>query len=161
MKLFSKLAGGVVLAIAASSAAAAPVYVGSWDLYSGADWWTAAAPILSGQEAAASLFGGVASDYLISTNGADAADINYSAWYDVFSGSLRIDLQDYRVDSGDLGVYDAIGDTSAMVQDHASGLSLINYAFRRTTGVPEPLPLALMSLGLAGMALVRRRRKQK
>jgi hypothetical protein len=47
-----------------------------------------------------------------------------------------------------------------MIRDNASGLNLINYAFRQAASVPEPLPLALMSLGLAGMALARRR-KQK
>jgi hypothetical protein len=160
MKLFNKLGAMVLLAIAAASASAAPVYVGSWDLYSGEFWYTGSAPVLSGRDAAAALFGGVASDYVISTKGSGAADIDFSAWYDVYGRGVHIDLQDYRVDSGDLGIYDTTGDTSAMIRDNASGLNLINYAFRQTASVPEPLPLALMSLGLAGMALARRR-KQK
>jgi hypothetical protein len=159
MKVINKLLGALLLAIASAAASAAPVYVGSWDLYSGEFWSTASAPILSGQDAAAALFGGVASDYVISTKGSDAADIDFSAWYDVYGGGLHIDLQDYRVDSGDLGIYDATGDTSAMIRDNAQGLDLMNYAFRVTASVPEPLPLALMSLGLAGMALARRRKR--
>lgn len=161
MKLFNKLSGMALLALATSSASAAPVYMGSWDLYSGGSWLSFDAPILSGQDAAAYLFGGVAGDYVISTKGDDVANIDFSAWYDVYgggAGGVHIDRQDYRVDSGDLGVYDTAGDTSAMVEDNARGLGAINYAFRAPASVPEPMPVALMSLGLASMALARRRR---
>jgi hypothetical protein len=134
------------------------VYVGSWDLYSNGSWMSFDAPILSGQDAAAYLFGGVASDYVISTQGTNVANIDFSAWYDVYGSGIRFDAQDYRVDTGEPGIYDTDGDTSAMVEDNARGLGLVNYAFRQAASVPEPLPLALMSLGLAGMALARRRR---
>jgi hypothetical protein len=160
MKLTKKLLAAVILAGSAASAFAAPSYVGSWDLYSGADWH-AHPPTYTAQEAAAALFGGLASDYLISTVGIDAALINQMGWYDQYGIGPATFAQDYRVDGGVVGQYDINGDTSAMIMDNAAGGNLINYAFRvDSTGadVPEPLSLGLMGLGLAGLAAARRRK---
>lgn len=158
MNILKKVLGGAILALAAAGASAAPVFVGSWDLYSGVNWWTGEAPTYTGQEAAAALFGGSASDYVISTNGSNVADINQSAWYDQYGIGPAIFAQDYRHDTFNIGVYDTYGDTSAMIRDNAGGQNLMNYAFRVDgANVPEPLTVGLMGLGLAGMAVARRR----
>lgn len=159
MKLTKNLLAAAILAGAAASAFATPIYVGSWDLFSGADFHDKP-PTYTAQEAAASLFGGLASDYLISTLGDNAALINRMGWYDQYGDGPSQYAQDYREDDGVPGRYDARGDTSAMVMDNADGWGLINYAFRvDSADVPEPLSLGLMGLGLAGLAAVRRRRK--
>ena len=158
MKLAKKLLAAVILAGAAVPAIAAPIYVGSWNLYSGQDW-SDHPPTYTAQEAAALLFGGVAGDYLISTVGKNAGSINEKAWYDQYGIGVGLFAQDYRVDHGDLGKYDVYGDTSAMIMDTAGILNPVNYAFRvDSTDVPEPLSLSLMGLGLAGLAVVRRRK---
>lgn len=164
MNVLSKLACSVALALAAASASADVIYVGSWDLYSGMSFFPGSAPALSGQQAAASLFGGNASDYLISTKGDDAASIDLSAWYFVYGDSGYIKgLQDLLVDDDGLGFYDHWRDTSAMVIDGEWNPGVKNYAFRLVptapAGVPEPLSCALMGVGLAGMALARRRKQ--
>jgi hypothetical protein len=159
MKLTKNLLAAAILAGAAASAFATPTYVGSWDLFSGADYYDKP-PTYTAQEAAALLFGGLASDYLISTLGDNAALINGMAWYDQYVDGPSIFAQNYREDHGVLGQYDTRGDTSAMVMDNANGWGLINYAFRveRSADVPEPLSLGLMGLGLAGLAAARRRK---
>lgn len=154
---------------ASALAAAAPIFAGQWDLYSGPYWEDNPAPaILSGQQAAALLFGGSASDYVISTAGKNIADINYSAWYDqlgIPDGQTQF-AQDYRFDSNGNGLYDASFDVSAMVMDHpytgAGPYPYVNYAFRLEKNgaeVPEPFSVGLMGAGLLGLAMVRRRRR--
>jgi hypothetical protein len=160
MKLTTKLLAAAVLAGAAVSAAAAPTFVGSWNLFSGEGYWNGV-PTYTAQEAAAVLFGGSASDYMISTLGSDVAAINERAWYDQYGLGPAQFAQDYRVDSGVIGLYDVSGDSSAMIIDNAGGRGLINYAFRvdsTNADVPEPLSLGLMGLGLAGLATARRRK---
>jgi hypothetical protein len=152
---------------ASALASAMPVFVGEWELYSGA-YRQDNPPVLSGQQAAAMLFGGSASDYLISTAGADAADINRLAWYDHYGyrDSQAEHAQDYYADANGNGLYDWEKDASAMVMDHAYNgpgpYPFVNYAFRvqADTAVPEPLSVGLMGAGLLGLALalVRRRR---
>jgi hypothetical protein len=152
---------------ASAMASATPIFAGQWNLYSNPYWMTDPGPTsLTGQEAAALLFGGSASDYLISTVGPNAADINSMAWYDIYAYANRLGqyAQDYKVDGNGNGFYDGWGDSSAMVMDHDytdAGFSHVNYAFRvqDDAAVPEPFTVGLMGAGLLVLALIRRRKR--
>lgn len=172
-------AGAMTFAVAANATA---TYVGSWEVDQGPGWWSAppTGPLAyTGQEAAALLFGGSASDYAISTVSSDPNQINNMAWYSVIGyygnqnngGSLL--SQNYN--SKYLGQYygptsgypynDPNAAASAYVWDNAQGSTFTNYAFRLTNvggAVPEPATWAMMLIGFgaAGFA-VRRSRKQK
>lgn len=133
-------------------------YVGSWQVGDpGAPLWNDSAfspdgpPAYTGQEAAALLFGGIASDYAISTISNDPSLINNSSWYSVWGGgppsapfaenySNKYLGQFYGPQSGGSGT------ASAYVKDWCGpeimfGNCGINYAFRSTAAVPGPLPL--------------------
>src|SRR5688572_6549717 len=68
------------LAVSGTVAIAAPVFVGSFEVDDG-PFWTTNPPVFSGREAAALLFGGVPTDYAISTVDNNPANINNMAWY--------------------------------------------------------------------------------
>lgn len=142
-----------------SSLIAAPIYVGSWDTYNtdGPDWSDFTTPTYTGQEVAALLFGGNATDYVISTVGPDPLAINNMVWLDQIYIGTGLFGESYRVDSNGNGIYDIQGDTSAWVRDNGQGDGLINYAFliEQTPGgtVPAPAPLLLLGIGLAALGL--------
>lgn len=166
MKLIKRTLATILLSASAIAASAAPVFVGSWNLNDGPYWNDIASPTLyTGQGAAALLFGGVASDYVISTVSANVADIDFNAWYDQYGFTPTQFAQDYLNDHGDAGMYDAWYDASAFVRDHpytgGGAYPYVNYAFRvdaATTDVPEPMSVGLLGAGLFGLALARRRR---
>jgi hypothetical protein len=170
------LLSAVALAAFAVPAAAnaAAVFVGSWDVYNGPSWSNSPpnGPLAyTGQEAAALLFGGSASDYAISTVDNTVANINNKAWYDVIGVGGNIFAENYSnkylgqfygPTSGYNccgGAYTNINAASAYVQDNLQGANAINFAFRIDRGgVPEPAAWAMMlaGFGLVGSAMRRR-----
>ena len=169
------LGAAMAVSVSAMGANAATTFVGSWDVYNAAaPQWAGSPPngplAYTAQEAAALLYGGVASDYVISTVDASVANINNMGWYDVIGFGGKQFAQSYS--SKYLGLY--YGPTSgyacgaactidtnaasAFVRDNLSGQNRINFAFR-IDAVPEPATWALMitGFGLVGATLRRRR----
>lgn len=136
-------------------------YVGSWSIGDGPSW-TTNPDVYSGQEAAAFLFGGNASDYVISTISNNPAEINFLTFLDGWGDTqyvLNPQSQSWKLDSGAPGYNDPYGGPaySAYVYDHfGPGSIYVNYAFRVNQGVPEPTTMLLLGFGLAGLAGVRR-----
>ncbi len=164
-----------VSAMGAGAASAATVFVGSWHVGDGA-LWTTNPTVYTAQEAAALLFGGVASDYAISTIDNQVANINNLAHVDGWGDGQYLTgtvAENFSLDSGPPGYNDPFGGPSysAYVLDHscfnrysnindvcAAGEPGVNYAFR-INAVPEPATWALMitGFGLVGATLRRRR----
>jgi hypothetical protein len=175
MKMLAGAAAAAAVALgSAAPASAALVYVGSWEVDQGPAWYSAPpnGPLAyTGQQAAALLFGGSASEYVISTNGSSVADINDEAWYSVIGydgnqgngGSLFPD----NYSSTYLGLYygptdgypygDPSAPASAYVSDNAQGPTFTNYAF---INVPEPATWALLILGVGMVGFAARRRTE-
>lgn len=142
-------------------------YVGSWHVSDGPNWTTNPA-VYSGQEAAAYLFGGSASEYAISTISSNPSDINFSAFLDGWADAQYLynpQPQDWKLDMGLPGYNDPSGIAtaySAFVQDHSYGENpFINFAFRvdNAAPVPEPGTFAMLAAGLGGLAIWRKRRQ--
>lgn len=157
-------------------AQAMPVFVGSWEVGSGMTWsQQPTPPTLSGQGAAALLFGGSALDYFISSVGSNPLNINHSAWVDHYGIGIRLETESFVADINGNGLYDTRNDSSAYIHDNdpacmnrygnpgaaCSGQQYVNYAFRvgQPANVPEPASIALTGLGLLGLAAVRRAKK--
>jgi hypothetical protein len=148
---------GFGLLASAPAHAVTYTYVGSWEVDQGPSWETSPTAY-SGQQAAALLFGGTASEYVISTVNNNVLDINFENWistYGVAGGEIVAD--NYLVSNA--GRYSTHGDTSAYVQDNAVGSEFTNFAFI-VTGVPEPSTWAMMILGFFGLGFMAYRRKQ-
>ena len=108
-------------------------YVGSWELGIGPAYGTNP-PVYTGQQTAALLFGGLPSQYAISTISNNAAQINFMTWLDgwgVHNGTLAADNYSKVTGTG----YNNPGGTgtafSAYVQDAFDGTdpAFTNYAF--------------------------------
>lgn len=165
-KISLRIAALLVGLSTSASAMAVPTYtyVGFWDVYSGMPWDTPSLPTYTGQQAAAAIFGGSPSDYVISTVDDAVANIDHMAWVDIYRTGFvtpanNLVAENYVVDTGAAG-YNASGDTSAWVQDNGPSSTYFNYAFRidnKNNRVPEPVSLALVGLGFFGIGVARRR----
>src|SRR5690349_6543775 len=116
-------AAAAALALSAGAANAVTyVFAGSWFVGQGPAFQTGPT-VYSAVEAAALLFGGVASDYAISTIDSNVANINFLAHADQYGAAptfiTTTVAQDFKQDLGPAG-YNTVGDTSAYVLDHAS-----------------------------------------
>jgi hypothetical protein len=140
------------------------VYAGSWQVDQGPNW-TTVPTAYTGQEAAAFLFGGVASDYAISSIDNNFANINNQNWVSTWGGACSSNFpcgtlaaENFKISTG--GLYQNIGDTSAYADDWAIGSQYTNFAFKALVGaVPEPATWSMMILGfgLVGASLRSRR----
>lgn len=158
------LAAATLLA-GAANAATTYTYVGTWTVDQG-PYWRDQPLAYTGQEAAALLFGGKASDYVTSTVDSDVADIDFSAWYSVIGFGEAIFADDYasKLPNGKYyegGGYSTNleGPASAYVADNSAQR---NFAFR-VTSVPEPTNIALMlaGVGLVGLQIKRRQARSQ
>ncbi len=164
-KIFAFLVMLSFLSSAAYAVTYTLTYMGSWRVDSGKNW--SKHPLAyTGQEAAALLFGGVPSDYLISTNGHDPSNIDYRAWYSVIGVSLGHKLrQNYDVSVSGGRYYDGApydntlngNAASAYVQDNAIGAQYTNYAFRLEPivllSLPESFPTMIGAFGVLFVSL--------
>ena len=162
---FKKWIVAALLAVPMLASAASYTFVGSWQVDQGAAWGTNP-PVYSGQEAAAFLFGGSASDYAISIVD-DINGITHTAWYDgwgVHSGTVQDNVfaENFHWDTGGTGYNSNPGTGnaySAYVYDGLIGPQFTNYAYR-VAAIPEPETYAMLLAGLGLMGAVARRKSK-
>ena len=162
--------GCFLLALLAMPLLAAPVLIGSFNVYDGPQW-TTDPQVMNAQQVAAMLYGGSPSDYSISVS---PSTITLTAWLDGWGDTTYLTTpapQNYSLSSEAGGGYNLAPSFSAWVCDHAdcaaygfpvnapqsgSNFNYTNYVFR-DAAVPEPASWAL--LGAGGFALFIRRRR--
>ncbi len=164
-KLRLAFASVVLSALLPVTAFAMPMFVGTFETDDGAGWWTNPESY-SAVEAAAIIFGGMADNYRISTNGSmDASTITDTGWYTIIGiGGGHEYADDFSQDIGPAG-YGGSGwhswdDISAYTRDNAQGAQFTMYAWRdNAAAVAEPGTLALLGMGLFGLGVARRRKQ--
>ena len=156
-----------VMTFVAANAHAGYMFVGTFELGDGPLWYDMP-EVLTGQEAAALIFGGNAGDYAISTDDdtLDALTITNTAWVDGYGVRISERAENFKIDVGPVGY--SPGDYSAYVHDHDFPIlggpyvpgnnsgNYINYVWRfqadpPTAATPEPASLALWGLGSLGL----------
>jgi hypothetical protein len=166
LKLGTALAAVVLSLAAMSPQAHAQTFVGSYAVFDGPNWPSNPA-VYSGREAAALIFGGLPTDYLISIDPSmDPNTITMTAWYDGWGEHQgMIFNHDYKLDVGNPGYNDPGGlntARSAYVRDGLSDTNTYrNYVWRADVAplVPEPTTMALLGSGALGLVAKLRRRK--
>ena len=153
------LAVTFVVTLASGLVNATPLFAGSWTVDQGLSWMDL--PLAySGQEAAAALFGGSPTHYVISTIDSNPLNIDFMSWVSVWGAGFDKVAQGSKIDTG--GLYQVDGDTSALVNDQAVGARFTNYSFAVNDGnsspVPEPGSLALVVVGIVAANRRSRRR---
>lgn len=165
MKFASLVA--IIASCIAVAADARLVFIGSWRVDEGPSWEDMP-PALTGQQAAALLFGGNASDYSISTIDSNPANIDNMAWVTIWGSVFSPDCPDFpcgrKVAEDNVtstnGFYLNFGDESAFANDWAIGPQFTNYAFINAIPEPESWAMLIAGLGLSG-AVMRRRRSSR
>ncbi|MBP0447124.1 VCBS domain-containing protein [Roseomonas sp. SSH11] len=111
------------------SIANTPYYIGSYRVSDGPTWSTNP-PVYSAKQAAALIFGGSASDYIISAlPSQDPSTITGTAWYDGWGKPWTLFDDDFRQDAAPAGYeYPAYDAWSAYVRDHVD-TSKMNYVW--------------------------------
>jgi hypothetical protein len=124
--------------------------------------WGTNPPVYSGLDAAALLFGGSSSSYIISTVNS-ASNPNGMAWYDGWGDHAGHEYAaDYKLDLSGLG-YNGCS-VAGIPCTHSAYSAYITDGFSGTNyvyAVPEPETYALMLAGLGLMGVIARRRKSK
>ncbi|CAM5792671.1 IPTL-CTERM sorting domain-containing protein [Ottowia pentelensis] len=144
--------------------ASAQTYVGSFHVQDGPAWGTNP-PVYSGQEAAALLFGGSASDYAISINPSttNPGTITHTAYYSTWGTGCAVFPETARIDDAPPG-YAVPGGAgtarSAYVADWCNS-GQTNYVWRLAPVAPVSVPTlgqwSLLTLCLAAAGLGMRR----
>ncbi len=164
-KLLVGLAAGLFFFGIVGIASAAPMYVGSYAVYDGPNWWDNP-DVFSAREAAALIFGGLYTDYFISieSNTIDSSTITHTAWYDGWGEhSGMVFDEDYKLDTGNPGYNDPAGvgtARSAYVHDGLSDTNTYrNYVWTSDAApVPEPATMLLFGTGILGLVGYNRKR---
>jgi len=171
------IAALLLLSSVVASNATTYTYVGNWHVGDG-PVWTSNPQSYSGIEVAALLFGGSALDYAISTVSSSVTDINFRTFLDGYGNTQYLSnpaAQDYKLQTG--ASYNSYPSFSAYVLDHTEtqryydpsltgdqlGDPYINYAFiidQDLNAVPEPGTVLLFGIGMTGLAIYGKRRKQ-
>jgi len=148
--------------LASSSLYAATVYIGSYNVSDGPEWFNSP-PVYSALQAAELVFGpAVGGTYSISINGNDVNNISHTGWYaqigigpGVFAEGFSKDLGPPGY-AGDLFFWTAGDDISAYVNDpfFQQGQGT-NYVF--FTPIPIPAAAWLLASGLGVMGWMRRK----
>ena len=162
----SRLSGVVcacLFSFVTTASEAVSVFVGSYEVNDG-PLWTTNPEVYSATEAAALIFGGVTTDYFISTNSSlDPTTITHTGWYDGWGEHTGMEFgENYKLDTGTPGYNDPGGTgtaRSAYVSD-VLGDAFINYVWTSdVAAVPIPAAAWLFGSGLLGLIGIARRKK--